>query len=168
MKLIALDPSGNFKEGKGTTGICIMEDGVPKELLAISAKNFEFADMYWAMHGEYIRMVKPDVVVMEGYKLYNHKGKDAKMQANSELETPQLIGYLKMVCYEESIPLTIQFASDVKTRWSEDVLVKLGILEEKKTGRGTSYYWNGKLTVTHHRDALKHALHWDRYKKEKL
>lgn len=164
MRVLSFDPSGNFKEGKGTTGICQMVDGTPIILTDIHAGDFEFAEMYWAFHREYIRTFRPDFIVMEGYKLYNHKGTSAKMQANSELETPQLIGYLKMVCYEENIPLTIQFASDVKTRWSEDVLVRLGILEQK----GTKYYFNGKSTVTHHRDALKHALHFERYKKEKL
>jgi hypothetical protein len=166
MKLIALDPSGNFKEGKGTTGICILEDGNVTRLDDVKASNFSSALEYW----DYIIMVlyieKPDILVFEGYKLYNHKGMSAKTQANSELETPQLIGVLKYWCYFNAVPFVVQYASDVKTRWSEDVLVRLGYLTEKKTGRGTSYYWNDQLTVTHHRDALKHALHYWRYKHE--
>jgi hypothetical protein len=164
MKLLALDISGNFKEGKGTTGLCMMMDGEPKWLDDIKADDFSSAEEYWADHEELIQTECPDHIVIEGYKLYNHKGMAAKTQANSDLETPQLLGFLKMVCYRMSIPYTIQYASDVKTRWSEDVLVRLGILEQK----GNKYYFNGKSTVTHHRDALKHALHWDRYKKEKL
>lgn len=165
MQILAMDISGNFKEGKGTTGLCLMEDGeVLNGLGQISAENFETTEKYWAAHEDYIQSIWPDHVIMEGYKLYNHRGMSAKTQANSDLETPQLLGYLKMVCYRMDIPYTIQYASDVKTRWSEDVLVRLGILEQK----GNKYYFNGKLTVTHHRDALKHALHFDRYKKEKL
>jgi hypothetical protein len=39
MKLIALDPSGNWgKEGMGTTGIAIMIDGVVQELTDIKEK----------------------------------------------------------------------------------------------------------------------------------
>jgi hypothetical protein len=164
MKLLALDISGNFKEGKGTTGICLMENGEVTKLDAISAKDFDSVEEYWAEQGDYINREWPDHVVMEGYKLYNHKGMSAKTQANSDLETPQLLGFLKMVCYYLEIPYTIQYAADVKTRWSEDVLVQLGILEKK----GTKYYWNGDSTVTHKRDALKHALHWTRYKEPKL
>jgi hypothetical protein len=165
MKLLALDPSGNHgREGMGTTGICVMEDGVPVELRHISAKDFGSEVDYWSAHVSFINKIAPDHIVFEGYKLYNHKGMAAKTQANSELQTPQLIGVLKYAASLRFIPYTVQFASDVKTRWSEDVLVRLGILEQK----GNKYYFNGKSTVTHHRDALKHALHWDRYKKEKL
>jgi hypothetical protein len=164
MKLLTLDISGNFKEGKGTTGICLMIDGEVTKLDTIHAGDFPSAEQYWAMHDLYIQQEWPDHVVMEGYKLYNHKGMSAKTQANSDLETPQLLGFLKMVCFQFDIPYTIQYAADVKTRWSEDVLVQLGILEKK----GTKYYWNGESTVTHKRDALKHALHWTRYKEPKL
>jgi hypothetical protein len=160
MKLLALDISGNFKEGKGTTGMCIMEDGEVKELLAICAKDYDSAEAYWDAHNVYIQQEWPDHIVMEGYRLYNHKGMSAKTQANSDLETPQLLGFLKMMCYYLDIPYTIQYAADVKTRWSEEIMVRLGILEQK----GTKYYWNGESTVTHKRDSLKHALHWWRYK----
>jgi hypothetical protein len=164
MKLLTLDISGNFKEGKGTTGICLMVNGYVTELNTIHAGDYSSAEEYWAAHEDYILQEWPDHVVMEGYKLYNHKGMSAKTQANSDLETPQLLGVLKMTCYRLKIPYTIQYAADVKTRWSEDVLVRLGILEKK----GTKYYWNGESTVTHKRDALKHALHWTRYKEPKL
>jgi hypothetical protein len=169
MKLLAFDPSGNHgKEGYGNTGVCIMEDGEVKKLDVISAKDFQSETEYWAAHEDYIQKEWPDHMVFEGYRLYNHKGMAAKSQANSDLPTPQLIGILKMACWNIDIPYTIQYAADVKTRWSEDVLVQLGILEKKVTGRGTSYYWNGQLTMTHTRDALKHALHWTRYKESKL
>jgi hypothetical protein len=165
MKILALDVAGNFKEGKGTTGICRMVDGTPIELTDIKASNFESAEAYWAAHGDYIQQDWPDHVVIEGYRLYNHKGMSAKTQANSDLETPQLLGFLKMVCYYMEIPLTIQYAADVKTRWSEDVLVRLGYLTHELKGGKNFYYFNGKSAISHHRDSLKHALHYWRYKK---
>lgn len=139
-----------------------MEDGEVQWLDDLQAGDFENVHQYWGAHEDYIKQECPDHIVIEGYKLYNHKGMSAKTQANSDLETPQLLGFLKMVCYRMNIPYTIQYASDVKTRWSEEVLVRLGILEKK----GTKHYFNGKSTVTHHRDALKHALHYWRYKHE--
>jgi hypothetical protein len=167
MKLIALDPSGNWgKEGMGVTGICIMEDGVVKELTDIKAKDYPSEVEYWMAHVEFIFKNKPDQICFEGYKLYHHKGMAAKTQANSELQTSQLIGILKYTCHVMKIPYTVTFASEVKTRWSEDVLVRLGILTTNENK--SRLFFNGELTSTHRRDALKHALHWDRYKKEKI
>lgn len=160
VKVLAIDVSGNFKEGKGTSGLCFMEDGEPIRLDEIKATDFDRAEKYWQEHVLNIIKSNPDVVVMEGYRLYNHKGMAASTQANSELETPQLIGVIKYVCHERNIPLVIQFASEIKSRWSEDVLVSSGILAKTSS----MYYFNGKRTSTHKRDALKHALHYWRYK----
>lgn len=164
MKVIALDPSGNFKEGSGTTGICIMEDGVPIALEYIKADDFRSDTQYWDCIIQFLGKEGPDHIVIEGYRLYNHKGMAAKSQANSELETPQLIGLLKYHCYKWQIPYTVQFATEVKTRWQESILVHLGHLEARKG----FYYFKGKRTATHHRDALKHALHFWQYGRKKL
>jgi hypothetical protein len=115
-------------------------------------------------HVEFIFKNKPDQICFEGYKLYHHKGMAAKTQANSELQTSQLIGILKYTCHVMKIPYSVAFASEVKTRWSEDVLVRLGILEHELKGGKNYYYFNGKLAISHHRDSLKHGLHWWRYK----
>jgi hypothetical protein len=165
MKVIAFDISGNFKEGKGTTGICHMYDGEVQWLDDIKASDYESAEAYWAEHEDCIQQECPDHIVIEGYRLYNHKGMSASTQANSDLETPQLLGFLKMVCYRMNIPYTIQYAADVKTRWSEDVLVRLGYLTHELKGGKNFYYFNGKSAISHHRDSLKHALHYWRYKK---
>lgn len=168
MKLLSLDPSGNWgREGMGITGVTIMVDGEVKELTEIRAKDYSSEVEYWAAHEDYIQREFPDHVRFEGYKLYNHKGMAAKTQANSELQTSQLIGVLKLVCHRLNIPYSVKFASDVKTRWSEDVLVRLGILTHERKGNKDWYYWNGKLTSTHKRDSLKHALHYNRYKEGK-
>jgi hypothetical protein len=156
-KIMSIDVSGNFKEGRGTSGICNMIDGEVRSLIDIGAKDYNSAEEYWKAHRDFIEYMFPDYVVMEGFRLYGTK---ANEQINSEFETPQLIGIIKMVCYDLKIPLTIQFASEVKTRWSEDVLVAKGILELKNG----LYLWNGQRTNAHKRDALRHALHFSRYK----
>lgn len=165
MKLLSLDPSGNHgREGMGTTGIAIMIDGEIKELKQLSAKDFSSEVEYWAAHEDLIQQEFPDHIVFEGYKLYNHKGMAAKSQANSELQTSQLIGVLKLTCFRLNIPYSVAFASEVKTRWQEPILVHLGHLE----ARNGFYYFKGEKTVTHTRDALKHALHWNQYGRKKL
>lgn len=164
MRVLAFDPSGNHgREGSGTTGLCRMEDGVPEELWTISAKSFPNEVSYWFAHLVDIEEIFPDHIVIEGYKLYNHKGQDAAAQAHSDMQTSQLIGALKVKCYEMNIPYTIQYASDVKTRWKEDILVRKGYLEK----RGNFHYFKELKTATHHRDALKHALHFWRYGRDK-
>jgi hypothetical protein len=156
-KIMSIDVSGNFKEGRGTSGLVMLESDGTLALGEISAREFDSAEEYWAKHRQIITLYQPDYVVMEGFRLYGAK---ANEQINSEFETPQLIGIIKMVCYDLKIPLTIQFASEVKTRWSEDVLVAKGILELKNG----LYLWNGQRTNQHKRDSLKHALHFERYK----
>jgi hypothetical protein len=83
----------------------------------------------------------------------------ASTQANSILETPQLIGILKLTAHSLKIPNQIYFAKDVKTRWSDDVLVNKGLL----VPQGDRLLFNGRPTVTHERDALRHLMHFIRY-----
>ena len=159
VKVVSFDVSGNYAEGKGTSGVCIMKDGDPVYLFEIKAKKFSCAEDYWKEHLNLIEQEDPDYVVLEGYRLYNHRGREAKLQANSTLETPQLIGVIRMFCYERGLPLYIQYAADVKTRWNEELLERSGYLEK----RGKNYYFRNVLTSPHKRDALKHALHFWKY-----
>lgn len=100
-------------------------------------------------------MIIPDVVVIEDYKLFGHK---SKQQIGSSLETPQLIGYLEMVCWKHNIPVVYQSPSS-KGRHADDVLVKTGVLEK----RGNKHYFDGKPTNLHQRDSLRHYLFFKKY-----
>lgn len=160
--LIAIDPSGNFEEGKGTTGIAIFEDGVLKNTSVISASGYECAEAYWIEHIEYITMLEcKDVgneVVCESYKLQKHR---AMQQSGSWLETPQLIGYLRTACWDNNIPFTLQDPT-IKTRFNDNVLECMGIIEKK----GRSYFRNDKPITLHERDAIRHGLYYLRYGKK--
>ncbi len=133
-----------------------MIDGNIAEIGEIRAKDYDLTEAYWEAHQTLIMTVWPDHFVYEGYRLYNHAGQEANKQANSQLETPQLIGVLRMSAYSLKIPTTVQSASQAKTRWSDKVLQAKGILDEKNR-------WNGKRTNKHMRDSMRHALHFDRY-----
>lgn len=164
MNILAIDVSGNFKEGKGTSGFCFLENGEPQELFELKATSYRSAEHYWYDHTATIMKYYEkglDAVVIEGYRLYNHRGMSATSQANSELETVQLIGVLKHFCWEKDIHLAVQYASEVKSRWKESVLVALGHLGY----RNNRYFFKGEVTNDHKRDALKHALHYERYGK---
>lgn len=156
-RVLAFDPSGNFHEGKGTSGICLLENGIPRRLLEIGAKNYDSDTAYWDAHIKAIDWGAPTHIVIEGYRLYNHKGMKASTQSNSDLETPQLIGAIKLYCYQQGIPLTVQYAHEVKSRWADKVLIAKGYLDEDKK-------FDRKQTNTHKRDSMRHGLHFSRYK----
>ena len=114
MKIVALDISGNFKEGKGTTGIAELIDGEVRCISSLSAKHHSSPEEYWH---EVIRDTifrQPNVVVIEGYMLYNHKGMNASTQANSDLETPQLLGALKHYLYLQKSLFTFNMQKILK------------------------------------------------------
>lgn len=162
MKILSFDPSGNHgKEGDGTTGYAIsLDNNLPHKLGDIKADDFEIKHMYWGFHKELILNVNPDLIVIESYKLFGHK---AKQQTGSELPTAQLIGYLEMVAYENSIPVVFQDPS-TKQIHTDEILVKLGVLEKK----GDKHYYKGELTNLHKRDALRHDLYYKRRNKKNV
>ncbi|MER2006301.1 MAG: hypothetical protein ABS939_02515 [Psychrobacillus sp.] len=161
--IIALDPSGNHAsegEGSGTTGIAIYRNGMI-ELRDIKASDYESTEHYWYNILNIIIYNNPDYVVFEGYKLYNHKGMSAQTQANSTLMTSQLIGAIRMVCFNKQIKTHTQFATDVKSRWADHILQYKGYLDKQNR-------FNDQQTNPHKRDSLRHLLHFMKYNLPKL
>ncbi len=158
-KVLCFDPSGNFEEGSGTTGWASFVDGELKWFKDISAKEFDRLEDYFGAHRNLIAALEPDEVVIEDYRLFGHKAKD---QSWSALETPQLIGYLRMVCYERDIKLIFQSPKD-KVRVADPQLERLGII----TKQGNSYWCQGRKTNLHQRDAIRHGVFYHRYRKGK-
>ena len=166
--VIGVDPSGNFNEGKGHTGIAIydtVEDrivdidmtyaGDYDTWLAFFAATWQKI-LWYLEHFSNVDGYDNPVMSIENYVLYGHKMHE---QTNSELETARAVGYLIMKAFEAGYHVYMRRAVDVKSRWSEDVLVRLGYIQE----RSGKYYFNGKSTATHHRDAMKHAIHCGRF-----
>jgi hypothetical protein len=164
--IIALDPSGNFKEGFGTTGIChLWDDGTVQKVDEIRAKDCDSPEHYWFQHIKLLKSLHDEgmglEVVMEGFRLYGHKSKE---QTNSLFETPKLIGIIELWCWVHEVPLTIQFASEVKTRWSDKILQNSEIIYNKGNSR---YLVATDQPLNNHKtDAVRHALHYFRYKRK--
>ena len=166
--IVALDPSGNFTEGNGTTGICFLHGDNSIKVNEIHAGHFDSAEEYWDKHIETLDLASYQIdedmeVVMEGYRLYGHK---SATQVNSTLETPQLIGVIKHWCYVNKVPLKIQFAVEVKNRWKDSVLEKLGVIEIVNTRR--KLISSGQWLNNHKTDALRHAMHYQKYGRKKI
>lgn len=151
--ILAIDPSGNWNEGKGTTGWVLYnaEDQIIMEHGIISAEDYPSVEAFWEgqlMHFLKIYMMnaafEPTAVIIEDYSLYADK---AKAQINSRMETVRFIGTLQMACWQKKIPYFFQRAVDAKTRWSDKVL------------RNLKLYPKG--LCKHEIDAYRHALHFD-------
>ena len=85
--VLALDPSGNFNEGKGTTGWCLFDQDSGKlaKFGYLYAEHFKTQMDYWDAHINLIDSLAgyhPDIV-MEDYLLYSNR---AEAQTNSRLE----------------------------------------------------------------------------------
>ncbi len=132
---------------------------MPFELGDINSEDFNSRQAYWLAHKILITQKEPSVVVIETYKLFGHK---SKQQIGSQLETPQLIGYLEMVCFELGIEVVYQDPT-TKQRHADDVLVKTGVIEK----RGNKLYYKGELTNLHKRDALRHNMFYQKYGRKK-
>lgn len=160
--MLAIDPSGNFHEGKGTTGWVLMN--YKSKLITtgfISASKFECPEEYW---NEILKLIELNankygdelIVVIEDYLLYETK---ATAQVNSRMETCRLLGTIQWFCWINNIPYSLQPASAVKHRWSDEVLLKEQIFYKDSDGlHHTDTGW--KFTIIHIRDAFRHAIHY--------
>ena len=159
--ILALDPSGNFEEGKGTTGICgfACKNNCIDKLADIHASAFDSKEDYWQAHIEFIKHVLDilpnTIVVIEDFTLDPRR---ALQQSHSKMETPKLIGILQLYCQQNNIPYKMQRASEVKTRWADHILEYKHYIVKKNR----MYYLpeHTKPISRHCKDAIRHAVHF--------
>lgn len=161
MKILAIDPSGSFDEGKGTTGWSLFIDDKLISCGQVLAKLFDNKLQYWNAIINLIKKFAPDHLVVEDFILYSNK---ASSQINSRFETSKLIGIIEYEMFYSGIPMTLQRAVEVKTRWTDDILVNKHIIDRSNN----RYYACGVMVSDHIRDSIRHGVHFIKYKKEKL
>jgi hypothetical protein len=168
--ILAIDPSGSFEEGKGTTGWCVFDTTTLTVLTIgeISASHYTCAELYWQAHTELILQSYSNykdklIIVCEDYILYANK---AQSQINSRMETPKLIAIIQQYAYKLKIKIYLQLAGLVASRWCDDILEHKGYI--RKSGR--QYFLDDPdkeiFLSQHERDALRHALHFSYFGKE--
>lgn len=168
--IVGVDPSGNFHEGKGTTGLITLRPGTNhiKFVNPITAKDFKSPEAYWQAHMVYFQKLIDDgyniKLVVEDYLLYENK---AVAQSNSRMETSQLIGCIRLWCHLNQIPIKIQPASAVKTRWRNDILEHKLYIKKADKGRGWMANHHSVPINRHCLDAIRHAVHEDMFSKDK-
>lgn len=163
--VLAIDPSGAFNEGLGTTGWVLGNKfGRIVDRGFITAKNFHCPEAFWQAHNILVASMADHyqeklVVVIEDYFIYADK---AMAQVNSRMETCRLIGVLQVFCWEAGIPVAFQRAADVKGRWSNEVLV-----ENKTIVSHETFYTlcqDDKRINKHELDAYRHMIHFVTFK----
>lgn len=162
--VLAIDPSGNFYEGKGTTGLCLFNANKHRivDTKSITAKNYDTWFAYWKAVVDSITNVfnkyKSVIVVIEDYTLYATK---AASQINSKMETPKLIGVLEYYCKTKNIQTVLQPAHMVKNRWANEILTHCGYIKLLNKRICTA---NNKPVDRHAIDAIRHAVHYATFK----
>lgn len=166
--ILAIDPSGNFTEGKGISGwvlLCPQTKNIVK-FGAIDASTSGSQFEHWDKHMDLIKNLHAQyeltAVVLEDYILYADK---AGSQVNSRFETIKLIGIIEYICKLWRIPVELQTAVSVKRRWKNFLLAEKGFIEIKpymhKSGKEYEFvYVNGFKVNDHIVDALRHAVHY--------
>lgn len=163
MRYIFVDPSGSFNEGKGHTGIACISDMNWDTLTieSVSASHYSSRHEYWKAIASFIvsRITLDTHVIIEAFMIRNVGYVIGKMP-----ETIQLIGYLSFILEEYGIPYTFQTPSQAKSRFKDTMLPTF---IPNLTHKSNRYYLNNKIINDHVRDALKHLLYFNTYKKGK-
>ena len=166
---MGIDPSGAFKEGKGTTGWCVLDNRTNSILRVgtISAKDYNTEVEYWDAHIDKIKWVrrhyKSLAISIEDYILYKSS---AMSQVNSQLETVQLLGIIKHFCYFNNLKVFIRPAVAVKTRWSDNILMRKNII--RKVGARYMLPDSKQIICEHERDSIRHAVHFNTFENEEV
>lgn len=165
MKYVVVDPSGSFDEGKGHTGIVILEDDNWDTLKtgSVAANMFTTRFKYWTFMMEYIakQCTSDTIVIIESFMIRNNGFLIGKMP-----ETIRFIGALEYFLESKGIKYTFQMPTQAKSRFKDDLLCRyIPTFEKRENGR---YYLNNKMVNDHVRDALKHLLYFKKYKEKTL
>lgn len=168
MLYLFIDPSGSFNEGKGHTGLAAMvnDDWDTLEVESFNAKKYASRFIYWRSIIDRVKSYafsygKDNMhIIIESFQIRTNGFLMGKMP-----ETIMFIGALIWELEYLGIKYTFQTPSQAKGRFKDDVLERyIPDFEKRENGR---YYFNGKQTNDHIRDALKHLLYFKKYHKEK-
>lgn len=162
--ILAIDPSGNFTDGKGKTGIAICYGDLNTvRTHTVAAKDYMSRKDYWNGVLDWIRKLARQQessgrklhVVVEKFVTRNNGFTTGKMQ-----ETPMLIGCITQLCDELEVPIAFQTPSQAKKRYPDEILLtKL----DQMSHVGSRWYLGTFQTNDHERDALRHMLYYINY-----
>ena len=164
MTYVCIDPSGSYNEGKGHTGIAIMEDDDWNTLKVFSlyANKYNSRLEYWQdILNKTIIPYKDNpkdlTVIIESFTIRSNGFLIGKMP-----ETFLLLGAMVYILDKLGITYIFQTPSAAKSRFKDEILDRYIPNFSKKNN---FYYLNGIRVNDHIRDALKHLLYYKKYHK---
>ena len=163
MEFIFIDPSGSFNEGKGHTGVAVMQDMDWSTLKVYSVDSNKYHSRldYWSCIIDFICRHRDAIIVIESFVIRNNGILMGKMP-----ETIRLIGAMEYEMDTMKMKYIFQSPSQAKSRFKDEDLCRyIPGFERRDNGR---YYMNNKITNDHVRDALKHLLYFHKYNKVKV
>jgi len=170
-RILAIDPSGAYLEGTGTSGICYFNALTDRIIQSdcLLATDYDKPTSYWRAHKQFIEWAHEQTpgqlaIVIEDYLIYASR---ADTHINSHMETSQLIGYLKVCCDEMDIPVTMQPAHEVKSRWANGILMHKGYIFRDGRHFACETALGVKPVCIHEIDAIRHAIHYSKFKNVK-
>ena len=166
--VIGIDPSGNYIEGKGTTGIAVYDIKFDRFVTAgcVSATDYKSQIDYWEGVVQAIKSLLKQygkqncALAVESYMLYANK---AASQINSEFETPQIIGVIKYE-FRKKCPILFRPAVVAKKRWTDAILMNKKYIHV--SGRCCYILDENNEPIKlldHSRDAMRHAVYCGKF-----
>jgi len=148
MKILSFDPGE-------TTGFAYFEFPKNYKDIQLDGTVSDYLK-FWGEFKDYITLeeiffahsVKPDIVVIEAFRLYPHKANDKVL---SSFPTVEIIGIIKYLCWNNEIPFVEQGANTKKFYGNK----KLRMCDLFERGRSP-----------HIRDAVRHGLYAFDFNKE--
>lgn len=164
MKILAIDPSGNWnqKRGKGRTGFAVQFENQLIRTHEINGHNYDSKMKYWNAIFSYISFIDPEKVFCEEFVLYKHK---AEQQSWDSMDTPRLLGVFEYLFYLKETDFILQQASLVKPRWTNEILLHKGIIIPYGNTKAFSLPDVKSRLSDHELDAIRHLMHGITFKK---
>lgn len=166
MTYVCIDPSGSFNEGKGHTGIAILQDNNWDSLKTISlyANKYNSRLEYWQdIINNTIIPFKNNTnevkIIIESFTIRSNGFLIGKMP-----ETFLLLGAMVYIMEKLGISYIFQAPSAAKSRFKDE---HLDMYIPNFIKRNNFYYLNGIRVNDHIRDALKHLLYYKKYNEYK-
>jgi hypothetical protein len=137
-KILGIDPGE-------TTGVAVFLDSSFVSCDQLKTKEMPLAADTMS---RYIMNQRPDIIVMEAYRIYNWK---TRSHANSDVHTLRLIGAIQYIAYLDGIPVVFQGAGEGKGFCTNEKLEEWGFYSAAKR---------------HAMDATRHIAHYLLFNKE--
>lgn len=167
MKIVlAIDPSGNFEDGKGHTGLAwSFGDWDNVTVRSVNAKDYTRRIDYWKAVVHYVEDLAKKASVLNKVHIVIEKyvTRSNGFTTGKVSETAMLIGVIIYTCELNGIPYTMQSPSQAKSRYSDESLCRL---YPSITQKGNRYYLRDHCTNDHERDALRHLAFYKNYMEE--